>query len=468
MMESGLLRIESEELHFTGGRKIRVEKGLHINRGLTVIRGGNGTGKTTFAKILENGRNFLTNRIEAPEGTYPKIKLLEFNDIHSIEGLSSGEAAVGYYQQRYEAGMNDEVPTVAEVVGEKIFSPEFQRLKREFMLGEVEEKKINHLSSGETRKLIIIQALTDSPDFLILDNPYIGLDRPSRKILDDTFVRFKAAGKSLMLLLTNQEEIPAFADNIIYANPSGISSEEEKLAVSLYQPFMFREKSLLIEGAPVCEMENCVVKYGSRSLLNSFSWVVRKGERWSLSGPNGSGKSTLLSLLNADNPKAYCNNIKMFGMKRGRGVSIWDIKKRIGYVSPEMRLHFHGGGTVADIIANGLNDTVGMYVKPTDAQKEQALKWISHFKLEKISHRTFSALSSGEKQMVLIARSMIKEPELLILDEPMHALDSENLERVRQTLRDFLTANRDCALIMVTHSPEDLPEEINRWITLPA
>lgn len=461
MKDDVLLKIANEELFYTGNRYLSVEKDMKIRAGVTVLTGENGAGKSTFAQILEKGRHFRTNKIVSTTGQYPKIKLIEFNDIHSLAGLS-----VEYYQQRYESGMNNGVPTVAEILRDKTESELFQKLKNELHLEGVEAKKANYLSSGELRKLLIINALLESPDILILDNPYIGLDSSSRIILNDALKDLKEKGSSLMLILPDGEEIPDFNDHIINANALKISTKKTARISYDYKDFNFAKKDNFSEGEEICKMTDCNIKYETQTILDNFNWVIKKGERWSLSGPNGSGKSTLLSLLNADNPKAYSNDIKLFGKRRGSGESIWDIKKRIGYVSPEMQLHFHGSGTILEIIANGLNDTVGMYVRPTEEQKFMAEKWLRHFNLEAIKDRKFHELSSGEKQMVLIARSFIKEPELLILDEPMHALDSNNQKIVKNTIKEYLNNNKDVAFIMVTHRPENLPEEINRRLSL--
>lgn len=93
--------------------------------------------------------------------------------------------------------------------------------------------------------------------------------------------------------------------------------------------------------APIpCEemvrLRNITIRYGGRTILSGVDWTIRRGEKWTLTGANGSGKSTLLSLICADNPQAYSQNIALFGRRRGSGESIWDIKRHIGYVSPEM------------------------------------------------------------------------------------------------------------------------------------
>ena len=459
--EEVLLNVKSPRLYFTGGLEVEISGQLSVFKGATVLVGPNASGKTVFARILEKGRNFRTNNISFNADHYPVVKYIEFNDIHNFAGITES-----YYQQRYESGMNDETPSISELIGSKCRSAEFLELLKEFNLQGIENKKINFLSSGELRKFLIINALTENPDLLIIDNPYIGLDRPSREILNKALGELKNKGRSFMLIVADKEEAPQFTDRFIYANGMAVSSNERTAEDENYSPFDFSGNSESHDIETVCEMKDCTVNYGKSVILQKLNWKILKGERWSLSGPNGSGKSTLLSLLNADNPKSYSNNLYLWGRKRGTGESIWDIKRHIGYVSPEMMLHFRGMATVLQIVANGLNDTMGLYVKPTEDQIEKAKKWLEHFNISHLSDRLYSTLSAGERQLVMVARSFIKEPLLLILDEPMHALDRKNRMMVQKTLEDFLNCHPDSTLIMVTHNPEELPSSINRHLKL--
>lgn len=458
-----MINIESQQLFFTGGTSVNVIRPLTIERGLTVVVGPNGSGKTLFAGILEKGWNFRTNRISSISGIKPIVRYMAFNDIHAWVGFS-----VGHYQQRYEAAMNDEVPTVRKILGDRTESALFRKLAESLKLSECFDKKINFLSSGELRKLLIINVLHEKPDLLILDNPYIGLDPPSRESVNETLRQLVDDGQSVMLLLSDGAEAPLFTDHRIYVDNLRISTEpfQEKRELSM-APLDFRKEMPVGESEEVLvRLEKCNVTFGSKVIIENLDWEIRSGEKWSLSGPNGSGKSTLLSLIYADNPKSYSNDITLFGRRRGSGESIWDIKREIGFVSPEMQLHFHGSGTVEQIIANGYNDTVGLFVKPTCEQLARARQWLDHFGLIHLAQRSFMTLSSGERQMVLVIRSMIKEPRLLILDEPMHALDPVMKHRLGRIIEEFTVAHPRSAMIFVTHNESELPSSVTHHLKL--
>jgi len=242
--------------------------------------------------------------------------------------------------------------------------------------------------------------------------------------------------------------------------PTRVLSEEKERAI-LSLPF----KDSDYNAAEVVSMNHVSIRYGERTILENLDWTVKNGERWALSGQNGSGKSTLLSLVCADNPQSYACDISLFGRKRGQGESIWDIKKHIGYVSPEMHRAYHRNMPAIRIVASGLKDSVGLYFKPDDRQYEICKWWMDIFGLEGMENTNFLELSSGEQRLVLLARAFVKDPELLILDEPLHGLDNTNRRLVKDIINAFCM-RKNKTIIMVTHYKEELPECITDSIFL--
>ena len=347
-------------------------------------------------------------------------------------------------------------------------------------LDDIEQKHIITMSSGELRKYQLNKVLKHNPRTLILDNPFIGLDVESRQQLRDLLWHTATEQQiDLYLVLSKSDDIPDYVERIIDMDHQG---REWSLSeyLSHRPPFPTRvlteELEQEILGLPhtdyglaedeVIRMTNVSIRYGERTILKDLNWTVRRGERWALSGQNGAGKSTLLSLVCADNPQGYACDIRLFGHQRGeQGVSIWDIKRRIGYVSPELARSYQRDISALRIVASGLKDTVGLYVRANEEEKQQCRWWLRIFGIEQLADRSFISLSSGEQRLVLLARAFVKDPDLLILDEPLHGLDNVN----RQLVKDIMMAycqRPDKTLIMVTHYAEELPPCITHHLEL--
>jgi molybdate transport system ATP-binding protein len=213
------------------------------------------------------------------------------------------------------------------------------------------------------------------------------------------------------------------------------------------------------------KLEHTTIRYGETVVLDDINWQVRKGERWSVSGPNGAGKSTLLSLITADNPQAYANQIWLFDRRRGTGETIWEIKKNIGFVSPELHLYFDTATTVFDVIASGLFDTMGLFRMPDDEQIAVVTLWMQLLSLQELRSRRLVQLSTGGQRMVLLARALIKNPPMLILDEPCQGLDDEQTAYFRE-LVTTLCETFGTTLIYVSHYQQELPSCIDHWLRL--
>ena len=356
-----------------------------------------------------------------------------------------------------------------------------------FSLDEVLDKYVITLSSGELRKLQLTRCLLAMPRVLILDNPFIGLDSPTRKNLSDLLTELsRNLGILFFLVMPKSDIIPSFITHVISVKGLDI---EGKMTVEDYiskHPASISDlpngRILLMDGLPdkkldkekfypkennaeIVKCNGVNIRYGSRTILKDLDWTVKEGERWALSGENGSGKSTLLSLVCADNPQSYACDISLFGHKRGSGESIWEIKRHIGYVSPEMHRAYMKNIPTIDIIASGLFDTVGLFMHPTEEQYGICRKWMEIFGIEHLSERSYLKISSGEQRLCLLARAFVKDPELLVLDEPMHGLDSRQCGIVKEIIDRFMRRPHK-TLIMVTHYEEELPECINRKLHL--
>ncbi len=468
-----MIELLSDTLQYQG---VKLQNPHHaiIPDGVTVVIGPNGAGKTTLGRIIEKGWNICTNRIRGSRERM-KIRSIEFYDIHSLAGLNET-----YYQQRFESMMNDDVPMVAEIMGGRIKTARWKELCRRLRLDDIEDKRVNFLSSGELRKLLIINLLFDLPEVLILDNPYIGLDSASRSLLENTIAEIASQGVSVIMLLCNPVDIPQCTTAIIPVENLTIGDvikrkgeiSDLRQAMNHLFDYAVDIDNLPLRKTPVPQdvdvvfaLNKCKVRYGRRVILDEVTWTVKAGECWALAGPNGSGKSTLLSLVNADNPQGYNNDITLFDRRRGTGESIWDIKSRIGYISPEMHLHFNTMSDVASMVAQGLNNTIGDFRRVTIAQYEESMRWLRILHIEHLAERRFNTLSTGEQRLALLARTFIKQPELLILDEPLHGLDMARKRSVRAIINRFV-ARDALTLVYVTHYLPEVPDCITHTKTL--
>jgi molybdate transport system ATP-binding protein len=212
-------------------------------------------------------------------------------------------------------------------------------------------------------------------------------------------------------------------------------------------------------------MKSVQVRYGDKQILRDINWEVKKGERWLLTGPNGAGKSTLLSLITADNPQAYSNEIYLFDKKRGTGESIWDIKKKIGYLSPELHVFFDHSSTAFEAIASGLFDTIGLFRQLSEEQTNLVQNWMSLAGVEDIRDKRLYQLSAGEQRIVLLVRALVKNPPLLILDEPCQGLD-ENKQAELLELINAVCVYGNKTLIFVTHYFDARPACVTKFMNL--
>ncbi|MDR1223972.1 MAG: ATP-binding cassette domain-containing protein [Tannerella sp.] len=446
---------------------LTVEAGEQI-----AVVGPNGSGKSVLAQMITAAYPLREGTITydfSSSPVYRNIKFIAFRD-------SYGPADASYYlQQRWNSQDRDESPPVRDTLGPAGNNSLRKQLFELFGIDGMLDKQTVLLSSGEMRKFQLAKALLTEPRLLIIDNPFIGLDVSTRDRLSgllNSLIRTGAV--QIMLLLAKTDEIPGFITHVIPVRDRYCG---EKVSRDRFRAGTTEAPAIsgLVPPGAAChpgktgdaiiEMHDVSVRYGSHTILKSLNWTVKRGEKWALLGPNGSGKSTLLSLVCADNPQSYACDISLFGRRRGSGESIWDIKKRIGYVSPEMHRAYSENIPAIEIVASGLHDSVGVYVRPRPEQFRVCEWWMNAFGILHLRDRNFLQMSDGEQRLVLLARAFVKDPELLVLDEPMHGLDTANRSLVRQVIEAFCRRENK-TFIMVTHYEQELPECIIHRLAL--
>jgi molybdate transport system ATP-binding protein len=308
-----------------------------------------------------------------------------------------------------------------------------------------------------------------------MDQPLTGLDQESRSAFGDFLEECIRQGIHV-LLTTNSQEIPSQITQVAQLAENGSLRTWERKDYILPSASEFNlpwDLSLLPQLLPsiprsegrVVELDQVSIRYGDKLILDSFSWKVEAGERWRLSGQNGSGKSTLISLLIGENPQAYSQKFALFGKKRGSGESIWDLKRPIGFVAPELGRFFPRNQSLQKVILSGLTDTMGLYRKASEQEEGQAKAWMDFFKLQHLSNRYFHELTLAEQRWTLLARALIKNPQLLILDEASQGMDEQQRELFRETLQAILL-HSPMTLIYVSHYDQDVPACIDHCLKL--
>ena len=379
----------------------------------------------------------------------------ELDDRVQLVSFSQQRAAAkkgGFMQARYYSLVDDAGPgdTLEEFLAfERIFDvnpfevgralgPQhrayrsaFARVVRLLNLTPLLDRDFLALSNGETRRALLARALLANPRLLVLDDPCAGLDPDRREQLKQVCDALAARGISLLISVRHADEIPSCVTDVMTVEKGRIScrprtpdfapdaseakSAPSRAALPSATAVEIRNAPVYAgrPPAPVVELKDIRIAFGRRKLFDGFSWTVRRGEHWVLRGANGCGKTTLLSLITGDNPKAYANDVTVFGQKRGGGgVELARIRRRIGMVSPEMQAY------------------------------------------------------SGEGALELLEDALKGRPSLLLLDEPCLNLDVHDAEKLKRRVSAWLRAHPDCAAICVAHRDEDIPSGFPHVLSL--
>jgi molybdate transport system ATP-binding protein len=490
-----------EHTHWT------VHKGEHW-----AIVGGTGSGKSTLARALAREIPVVAGRVSyffAPVDGQTGRPYFERGDVINVSP-DSYRAFVRryatYYQARWQSFEGGMCPTVADLlsaesienrspyqldplrVDARTYDVRRRRAVSLLGIGHLLGRKVLHLSNGEGRKILLARALMQAPSLLILDDPMGGLDRESREAFQGFLETILAdeTGPTVILVSPRAEEIPADITHLAVVEHSALVRTLSReglqadglpgLPAASRHPAAFpaslpslptcRPKTLRpADTSPLISIANASVKYGQTAVLRDVSWIVNEGENWAVLGPNGAGKTTLLSLILGDNPQVYSNDVRLFGRKRGTGESIWDVKARIGYVSPDMQALYPPETPCLSVVLSGFFDSIGLHTGCTAAQEHHARSWMRGLGLADLEGALFGDVSSGQQRLVLLARALVKDPPLLVLDEPCQSLPLDGREMILGLL-DRLCERESLSLVCVSHHQDEIPRAVGHVLHL--
>ena len=463
------------------------------------VLGPNGAGKSTLVRALMgevpviDGRiiyHFLGDRdataSEAAEtigyvGPELHRAILEreamAHRLRDFSGQTDGYTSVGHI-------LENAVPYHPTTGARRPFPPsEVQDIARRTGIATLLARPVESVSAGEMRKTLIARALIRRPRLLILDEPFDGLDAASRQSLGGLINELMNGALRLILITHRFEDIVANVTHVLYLKDGQVTHQGDKgrllnpetlqevfglearppqkpprieaLTTQALTPSPEAEKAADARGPALVEMKNVTVRYGAVRALNDFTWRMMPGENWALLGPNGAGKSTVIKLILGENTQGYANEIYLFGNRKGSGESVWDIRRQIGIVSTELQANYRRNISVLDIICSGFHDSIGLYRHCTAEQRRDAREWLRKLELDPLVDCGFERLSYGQRQMILIARAMVKAPALLILDEPCEGLDIANRRKILHII-DYIGSQTATSLLYVTHHTQEL------------
>jgi molybdate transport system ATP-binding protein len=464
-----------------------IDLAVHPNE-IWQIHGAAGSGKSLLLEILL-GRH----RLSAGKRSYPAFAALSpdaaigipprfaLRLVSQTEQRQLATEQASFYQARWhslwtEPQSVEDFLRPAQVMGlrayevfedlpvRRDFDAERERCLVELGLAEHRTQAIGQLSNGELRKLLLIAAHLASPALLLLDDPLGGLDPAARQLATSAILRWIGQGQPIVFSATHADELSAKATHHLTLD-HGRSVAQAAAPLPPLAKAPTHKPTPATSGASVLTCRQLRVTAGPKLLLDGIDWLILRGEQWICTGPNGAGKSTLLALLTGDHPQAYANDIELLGGRLGQNTTLWERRRAIGFVAPELSWHYPPGWRLSEVVLSGFDSSVGVYREPTATQRRTALEWLQQFGLAERAAEPLASVSEGERRLVLLARALVRGPRLLLLDEPTQDLAPSD----RQALFDHLDAlaqRGTTTIVLVTHHFEERPRCISHHLAL--
>jgi molybdate transport system ATP-binding protein len=350
-----------------------------------------------------------------------------------------------------------------------------EKVIRRLRLNDLRDKNFLEMSQGEARKILIARALVSTPDILILDEFCNGIDPSSRKKLLH-MIETVAHSHTQILSTTHraQELIPSITHVLFLENgkimkqgrkelllPSGHRGKgNSKMSTRVPVFSNVKNHALLRQRntarSYLLRIKDADVYINDKRILQTIAWQMNRGENWAFLGRNGSGKSTLMKVILGELHPALGGKVFRFG---GTGDdALWEIRKRIGIISPEIQAEHGHHIQGSEVIQSGFFTATGICHELSREQMKTVRRWVDFFHLNDVIEKSSDQMSAGELWKTIIARAMVNNPDILVLDEPLSGLDSA-------TKKDFLgvlehLSGTGTRIILVTHHLDEIPPSI--------
>jgi molybdate transport system ATP-binding protein len=436
------------------------------------VLGGNGAGKSTFLKLIRAevspapGKGQRLYRLDgAPQCTAVGIK--------ELIPMVSPEGQDRYLQLEWKRRVDEVIysgfagrdylyarPSAAE---HAIAMP----LVEQFGIAHLLKRDVQLLSTGELRRILIVRALVRQPRVMLLDEVCDGLDAPTRGFLLKGLERVVHQGTQIIYTTHRRNELMPFLTNAAVLNggkvvfAGRIAQLPRSLTVTAPAS---RAGAGITRPSAKCliNIKRANVYLGRKRVLRNVAWRLRDGENWAVLGSNGSGKTTFVKLVCGDVHATIGSRVERFDFTARS--TLWDLRKRIGFISPALQASYRERLTGAEVVASGFFYSIGLLDRVTKRQRGRVEALLEIFRAGKLAARPILRMSYGELRIVLLLRALVHEPAILVCDEPFDGLDSAAKEAFSAAL-DRVAAN-GTRLVTVTHHIDELPRSTTHALLL--
>jgi molybdate transport system ATP-binding protein len=368
------------------------------------------------------------------------------------------------------------------------------RLLRRCALEGLARRRFLTLSYGERRLVLLARALAASPKLLLLDEIFNGLDTRNHARMQRVLTHLSRSGLPWVLSTHRPQDIPANATHLCRLDRGRILEQvaltpqrlralrappEESAPRARAQPTRSLATVPALESstglvsaraalptnarAPVLiGLRRASIWREQRAVLRGLSLQIRRGDCWVVHGSNGSGKSSFLQALHGDLGVAHGGSLHRAGIEPG--VPLWRFQRRVGFVAPELQLLQPRAARAVDLVISGLFASIGLAAHPKPAQRLRALRALRRLGAVGLAERQVRTLSYGQLRRVLFARALVREPDILLLDEPYAGVEAGTRDVLRSLVDGYVDSG--VTVVIATHHREEWPRGASHELEL--